>query len=169
AYVTEMKDKWFIYEDGRLVLKPASSMVPFVDEVAKGLFADAERIEADARAQLGQMENGAALAGLDIKVLSKANDDTHDPRLAKIIEQLGHAAEMRKAAKALEGRTGCYNTIEMAKAQPSCQLDIKQLDQHPTWLNTPTGTLDLDSGELHEHRFTDNLTKISGAGYDPTA
>ncbi len=169
AYVSEMKDRWYTYRDGRLLLEPASSMVPFVKELAKGLFERADQIDAATSARIGELENGAALAGLDIAGLKKATADTHDPRLTGFIEQLDRAAEMRKAAKALEGRTGCYNTIEMAKAQPRLQLSIDQLDQHPTWLNTPTGTLDLDTGDVHEHRFTDSLTKVSGAAYDPTA
>src|SRR5262249_36320059 len=36
-------------------------------------------------------------------------------------------------------------------------------------LNTPSGTLDLETFELRPHRFTDYLTKITGAAYDPTA
>jgi putative DNA primase/helicase len=36
-------------------------------------------------------------------------------------------------------------------------------------VNTPSGTLDLETGELHAHRFEDHLTKITNAAYDPAA
>src|SRR5262249_45290487 len=64
---------------------------------------------------------------------------------------------------------GCRSAIEFAKAEPGCRISVSQLDAHPTWLNTPSGTLDLDTGVLHPHRFEDYLTKVTGTSYDPSA
>jgi putative DNA primase/helicase len=48
-------------------------------------------------------------------------------------------------------------------------VGLKQIDAHETCLNTPTGTVDLLTGEVWEHRFEDYLTRITTAAYDPTA
>src|SRR5262249_32707505 len=101
--------------------------------------------------------------------LKKKAGDNCDPRLAGIIEQLLRVRMLREAATRLESMSGCYNTVELAKAEPRCRIKLAQLDAHPTWLNTANGTLDLDTGTLHAHQFSEFLTKLTGAGYDPAA
>jgi len=151
GHVEEMKDKWFIFRKDRLVLESRSGMVPFVREVAQGFFEEAVRLEAE----LG-LEDGA-------KALKKhGRDHNNDPRLER-------ADNLRTAALRLESLGGCYAAIELAKAEPQCRIVLAQLDAHPTWLNTPSGTLDLDTGTLYPHRFSDYITKVSGARYDPAA
>src|SRR5262249_3591207 len=66
-------------------------------------------------------------------------------------------------------RDGCYAAIDLAQAEPALRIKMADLDANPMWLNTPSGTIDLTTGELHAHRFTDYLTKITGAAYYPTA
>jgi putative DNA primase/helicase len=169
GHAEEMKDRWYIFREVRLTLENRSGMVPFVGALAQTLFVEADRITASAMGAMSAMPNSAELEGLSVKELQRKTDDAHDPRLASVIEQLLRAQEMKDAATRLESMAGCYATIEMAKAEPSLRLKMEQLDAHPTWLNTPTGTLDLDTGEVHAHRFADYLTKLTGASYDPTA
>jgi putative DNA primase/helicase len=79
------------------------------------------------------------------------------------------ADKRRTGAMRLESRDGCYAAIELAKAEPRLHANLEQIDAHPTWLNTPTGTLDLLTGEVWEHRFEDYLTRVMAAAYDPAA
>jgi len=168
GHVSEMKDRWYVFRENRLVLEPMTGMVPLVGEVAHGMFEESERIMANVTAIVSTLPNSADL-GLDAKSLKKAAEDTHDPRLAGLIEQVLRAGALKAAATYLENRQGCYNTVEMAKAEPSLQITLDQLDAHPLWLNTPSGTLDLETGTMHAHCFSDYLTKVSGASYDPAA
>jgi P4 family phage/plasmid primase-like protien len=169
GYVEEMKDKWFIFRENRLVLESRSGMVPFVREVARGFFEEADRMDANAHAALTTIPDGGDLMGLNTNGLKKAKEDAHDPRLASAVDQLLRAFALRFAGERLEGMGGCYAAIELAKAEPSCRIALARLDAHPTWLNTPSGTLDLDTGTIHPHRFSDYFTKVSGALYDPVA
>jgi putative DNA primase/helicase len=74
-----------------------------------------------------------------------------------------------KGAARLESRDGCHAAIDLAQAQPALRIKMAVLDQHPTWLNTPSGTLDLATGERHAHRFEDFITRVTTAPYDPAA
>lgn len=54
-------------------------------------------------------------------------------------------------------------------ARPALGVPMKAFDADPWLLNTPTGTVDLRSGELRAHNPNDRITKITAASYDPEA
>ena len=69
------------------------------------------------------------------------------------------AIAMRLASKATSA------AIErLAAADRRHAATIEQWDSDPWLLNTPTGTLDLSTGNLHEHLRADLITKITAAG-----
>jgi putative DNA primase/helicase len=76
---------------------------------------------------------------------------------------------MLAGAHRLGNQGGVDGCIEQAKGIPSLWVKMADFDAHPTWLNTPAGTLDLETGESWAPRFEDLLTKLAGAPYDPAA
>jgi putative DNA primase/helicase len=159
AHVEEMKDKWYVYDGARLNLMAKTAVIPFVKAVARRLYEEAAELNEDAqRKQQDIAQNAGNLAKgiLDAK--------------SGEIEAIKERADRRRAgAMRLESRDGCYAAIELAKAEPRLHVELNQIDAHPTWLNTPTGTIDLLTGEMWGHRFGDYLTRVTTAAYDPVA
>src|SRR5262245_4269766 len=106
-------------------------------------------------------EEQSASGNLVPKILDALKD--------QIKEREARSAALRAGAHKMESRTGGDAAIELAKSMPRLRLKLDQLDAQPTWLNTPSGTLDLDTMEIHPHRFSDLLTKIAGVPYNPNA
>jgi len=77
--------------------------------------------------------------------------------------------DMLTGARRLGNQGGVSGCIEQAKGISSLWVKMDDLDAHPMWLNTPSGTLDLETGESWAPRFGDLLTKLAGAPYDPSA
>lgn len=77
--------------------------------------------------------------------------------------------EVFKHAKYSEGRRGIEGMIYMARSEPGIPGDLAEFDSHPMLLNLANGTLDLKTGELHEHRRTDCITKITPIEYQQHA
>lgn len=65
------------------------------------------------------------------------------------------------------GRAGIENMVALARRDPIIRVTADQLDAHRMHLNTPDGTLDLATGQLHTHRPAELHTKITGTGFDP--
>lgn len=59
--------------------------------------------------------------------------------------------------------------IELAWSEPGISIMPDELDREPWLLNTPTGTIDLKTGELRPHRQEDLITKITSVPFDPKA
>jgi putative DNA primase/helicase len=59
--------------------------------------------------------------------------------------------------------------IELAKSEPGIPVRPRELDADPWVLNLSNGTLDLQTGQLREHRREDLLTKLAPVAYDPAA
>lgn len=68
-----------------------------------------------------------------------------------------------------ESAPGMGGALSIAGDLRPIALAADHLDADPHLLNTPSGTLDLRTGELHAHTPADHLTKITGCGYDPDA
>jgi putative DNA primase/helicase len=156
GHVHEMKDYWHIFDGLRLVLRPKTSMIPFVKAVAQDLFMEAELLEKEAE-RLSSVQDGNMTA------------DALSARAASVEQLEKRALELRCGAQRLESKTGCFAAIDLAQAEPPLMLQFKELDAHPTWLNTPTATVDLAGGHAWPHRFEDQLTKVTKARYDPAA
>jgi putative DNA primase/helicase len=157
GHVGEMKDKWYVFEGGRLVLDFRAAMYPFNAEVAEALFIEANLEEARGKEIEAQLFSG--------NVAKDAQADL----IEALEESQNRTASLRAGAHKMESRSGGDAAIELAKSRPGLRLKLKELDAHPTWLNTPSGTLDLDTMQMHPHQFSDLITKIAGVPYDPNA
>jgi len=74
---------------------------------------------------------------------------------------------LAKHATRSEGADKIRAMLELAKSEVPATPD--EFDSAPWLLNAPNGTVDLQTGELREHRREDLLTKMAGADYIPTA
>jgi Primase C terminal 1 (PriCT-1)/D5 N terminal like len=138
AHVEEMKDKWYVYDGGRLNLESKTAVVPYVKAIARRLYGEAADLAEDAR----RAEESIRSSKGNLSQMALADKEVQVKTIKKC------AMERHAGADRLESRDGCYAAIELAKAEPSIRLKIEALDAHPTWLNTPTGTLNLVTGEV---------------------
>jgi putative DNA primase/helicase len=74
---------------------------------------------------------------------------------------------LAKHARASESETRIRAMVERAKSEIPTSPD--QFDADPCLLNTSTGTIDLRTGALREHRREDLITKLAPVEYDPAA
>ncbi len=72
-------------------------------------------------------------------------------------------------ATASESRSRIDAMISLARARPGIPVGPEDLDADPWLLNTLTGTVDLRTGSLREHRCADLITKLVPVEYDPDA
>src|SRR5205823_11901695 len=77
--------------------------------------------------------------------------------------------DARKWAFQSEAGVRIRELVGLSREQPGIPLLPGQLDVDDFLLNTPTGTVDLRTGELRAHRREDLLTKLTGVGYDTDA
>ncbi|MBN2490539.1 MAG: hypothetical protein JXQ29_06800 [Planctomycetes bacterium] len=73
------------------------------------------------------------------------------------------------AAKRFQSRRVLADALALASTELEVVAGVEAWDADPWALNTPTGTMDLRSGEVRPHRRSDLLTKLAGAGFDPKA
>jgi len=83
-----------------------------------------------------------------------------DPQIAKYY--YAHANK-------LESDYGIYSVLNLAKSLEPLDGDRVEWDANPYLLNTPNGTVDLLTGDLHSHRREDYLTKMCPTQFDMTA
>lgn len=102
------------------------------------------------RWQISEDDSPAVLAAIDVADNLPADDK----------------ADIAFRTKSL-GRAGIENMIALARRDPRIRVTADELDNHPMLLNTPTGTVNLDTGEQHEHRPADNHTKLTAVGCTP--
>lgn len=69
----------------------------------------------------------------------------------------------------LESSSGVKGTLELARARPGIAVPGNKLNASATHLNTPSGTLDLETGKLAEHSPADRITKITHAPFEEDA
>jgi putative DNA primase/helicase len=81
-----------------------------------------------------------------------------------------YIAASREMRNLLIGLLSKYRlTAIVALARGLCQVDPAAFDGHPDLLNTPSGIVDLRTGELLPHDPAMRMTKITGVAYDPAA
>lgn len=76
-------------------------------------------------------------------------------------------AEARKLLIALLSKYRLTSIVALARGL--CEVDAAAFDAQADMLNTPTGIVDLRTGELLPHDPLLRFTKITGVGYDPAA
>jgi len=82
-----------------------------------------------------------------------------------------HDARGRMVMHALrsEGEPSIRRMIALARVQPEVAVRSEDLDAHPELLATPSGTVELGTGELHPPRREDRITRATRAPCDPEA
>jgi putative DNA primase/helicase len=84
-------------------------------------------------------------------------------------EQMNYKKELEKHARASESRHRISNMIELAKSELGIPLQVDQLDAQPWLLNVKNGTINLETGQLQEHRREDLISKLAPVEYNPDA
>lgn len=85
------------------------------------------------------------------------------------------ADEVKKAeallgwAKKSEARERRDAAISLAQSEPGIPVLPADLDDHDWLLNCPSGTVDLRTGGIREHRRSDMITRIAPVAFDPEA
>jgi putative DNA primase/helicase len=72
-------------------------------------------------------------------------------------------------ARRAESAAGIRGALTLASTEKAVVATPDDLDADPFLLNCTNGTLDLRTGELHDHDPADMLTKMTGAAYRPEA
>ncbi|SCG46826.1 phage/plasmid primase, P4 family [Micromonospora humi] len=103
------------------------------------------------------------LVARTVRAAKKAAVDLGDPRVH------GPGKDLYDDAKTAESANGANGVLRLASGQEEIHRDIEQLDANPALVNTPTGTFNLDTGQLQPNNPQDLCTKITRAEYDRTA
>jgi len=75
--------------------------------------------------------------------------------------------ELLKVAQRLGARAGLENMLALARSIPGIAARGGEFDRDPWALNTPSGTVDLRTGELRPHRREDLLTCCTAVLFEP--
>jgi putative DNA primase/helicase len=75
-----------------------------------------------------------------------------------------NAGDIERAAIRLASKATSAAVERLAEADRRHAATTSQWDADPWLLNTPTGTVDLRTGEIHQHRRDEYITKITVAG-----
>ncbi len=92
--------------------------------------------------------------------------------LVTLYAEANAVAEPKERAKAIKWAdssataAGLANMVTLARSLPSLRADASRFDAAPHLLNTPAGTVDLRSGDLHAHRREDYLTQRTDVAPD---
>ena len=73
------------------------------------------------------------------------------------------------AARRGESSRAIAGALTLASTEAELAVSPDDLDADPFLLNCANATLDLRTGELHDHDPADMLTKMTGAAFDPEA
>ena len=69
--------------------------------------------------------------------------------------------------KAIASAHTVYAVVRLARADPRLEAEPDQWDRDPWRLNTPAGTINLQTGETYEHRREDRCTRITAVAPSP--
>lgn len=72
-------------------------------------------------------------------------------------------AQQKSLIRSLGAASTVYAVAKLASADARHAVEVKQLDADPWLLNTPGGTLDLRTGEMHAHDPKELHTKVTAA------
>ena len=85
-------------------------------------------------------------------------------------QQLMDAAEnVKKWAQTTEKADRLRSMIMLAQSEPGVRITTEELDRNSFLLNFQNCTVDLKTGESHNHRQSDFITKISPVNWNPGA
>lgn len=106
-----------------------------------------------------QEDDGPAIEHMWESVLAIEPDKAKDKDRAALASHQARSLSRR----ALE------SAVALARRDPQIRVSADQLDAHPYELNTPSGIIDLRTGELMPPDPAKLHTKITGVAYDPNA
>jgi P4 family phage/plasmid primase-like protien len=86
----------------------------------------------------------------------------------KVQREAANAAET-KFGLAMESSGRIRAGIAIAADLSTFRSEVDRLDSDPWLLNTPNGTVNLETGDLREHRRGDLITRCTNARYEPEA
>ena len=104
--------------------------------------------------------------GIELEAAAMFETAALEPDEHKREKALKAAASRMAHAKRSQGQPRLDALLTCASTEPELVAHADALDADPWLLNTPTGTIDLRSGELREHRPEDLITKITAVGPD---
>jgi P4 family phage/plasmid primase-like protien len=78
-------------------------------------------------------------------------------------------ADLHQHKRRSLSRRALEAAVALARSDPRVRVPAAGLDAHPYELNTPTGIINLRTGELGPHDRTRYHTKTAGVGYNPDA
>lgn len=78
-------------------------------------------------------------------------------------------AVLYKHARSSQSKKAIEAMIWMSRSEPGIPARITEFDANPWLFNVSNGTIDLQTGELREHRPEDLITNISEVQFDPQA
>lgn len=87
---------------------------------------------------------------------------------AQLTETDARDGLLKHAAKS-EAAPRVKALLELAATEPELALTADAFDANPWYLNLNNGTLDLETGKLHQHRRADLITKLAPVDWDPKA
>ena len=76
--------------------------------------------------------------------------------------------QLERDVRVCESAAGIAGVLSIAAALEPFSVTVKDLNPDPYLLNVANGTLDLRTLQLREHDPADRITKVAGAGYDPS-
>jgi len=96
------------------------------------------------------------LAKLTARSWNRTAADTDDDTRRRAVQAHAKNSESARSLKA---------TLELAASELALQASPGDFDAEPMLLNTPSGVVDLETGELREHSPRLRMTKTTGAPY----
>lgn len=138
---------------GRLFADVFKDVARFVSERKKWYVFDGKRWKAD-NAGLLTAELGKDLSDALLIYASTINDETK------------RAIVVNWCKKWVQRR---YRDIYIKDAQSVYPLSMEEFDNKPNYFNCDNCTIDLATGETHQHRAEDYITKITKTAYNPDA
>ena len=74
--------------------------------------------------------------------------------------------DLYKDVRKSESASGLEGMVKIASSRPPMSVASKELDADPYLFNTPTGTVNLATGDITDCSRDDLITKVAGAGLD---
>ncbi|MFK0647631.1 phage/plasmid primase, P4 family [Dermacoccus sp. BD5] len=84
-----------------------------------------------------------------------------------LAESLGGDAALRRDVAKCESAAGIAGVLDIAASLVEFAATVEDLDADPYLVNTPAGTLDLQTGTVRAHDADDRLTKVTRGNYVP--
>ena len=114
----------------------------------------------------------ALVQDLTDRQLAEANEAIISAAKNKVSNARGTAEEIDSAEKAvkkadeyfkftLKRRDSKKISATMTEAKPSLSIGMEELDRHPLYLNTPRGTINLETGKMKPHDPRDLITTVT--------